>query len=76
MLSENSVFQNLRLKGELNYYQRKSGTEIDFILDKKEAYEVKWNPYESDVRKLKAMIDELNLERFTVVSKNYCEVEK
>ncbi|MEW6456143.1 MAG: DUF4143 domain-containing protein [Acidobacteriota bacterium] len=38
---ENSIFQDLRMKGELNYYQRKSGTEIDFILDKKKAYEVK-----------------------------------
>ena len=34
-LFENSIFQNLRGKGELNYYQRKSGIEIDFIYDKK-----------------------------------------
>jgi len=34
-LFENSVFQNLRIRGALNYYQRKSGVEIDFVLDKK-----------------------------------------
>lgn len=28
-LFENSVFQTLRLKGELNYYQRKSGADPD-----------------------------------------------
>ena len=74
-LFENSIFQNLRPKGELNYYQRKSGAEIDFILDKKEAYEVKLNPQESDVKRLKAMAMELNLEKFKMVSKNYSVLE-
>lgn len=74
-LFENNVFQNLRLKGELNYYQRKSGTEIDFILNKKKAYEVKLNPRESDMRKLKAFTKELNLEGFEIISKNYGELE-
>ncbi|MFB0517858.1 MAG: ATP-binding protein [Acidobacteriota bacterium] len=74
-LSENSVFQNLRPKGKLNYYQRKSGAEIDFILDKKEAYEVKLNSQESDVKRLKSMAMELNLEKFKIISKNYSELE-
>jgi len=74
-LFENSIFQNLRLKGELNYYQRKSGTEIDFIMDKKEAYEVKLNPQEADLKKLKEMVVELNLEEFKMVSKNYSKLE-
>lgn len=71
-LFENSVFQNLRLKGELNYYQRKSGAEIDFILDKKEAYEVKISPQESDVRRLTDIASDLDLETYKIVSKNYC----
>lgn len=71
-LFENSVFQNLRLKGELNYYQRKSGAEIDFILDKKEAYEVKMSPREQDMRKLREIVSDLDLEAYKVVSKNYC----
>lgn len=74
-LFENSIFQNLRLKGELNYYQRKSGTEIDFILEKKKAYEVKLNPQESDIRKLRNMATELNLEEFKIVSKNFSGLE-
>jgi hypothetical protein len=48
-LFENSVFQNLRLRGELSYYQKKTGVEIDFILNKEKAYEVKTNPYFSDL---------------------------
>ncbi len=34
-LFENSIFLNLRKYGGLNYYQRRSGGEIDFILNKK-----------------------------------------
>ena len=74
-LFENSVFQNLRLKGEVNYYQRKSGVEIDFILNKSIAYEVKLNPQESDLKKLKEMCRELNLKNFNIISKNYTELE-
>ncbi|MFQ6069311.1 MAG: ATP-binding protein [Candidatus Aminicenantales bacterium] len=73
-LFENSVFQNLRLKGEINYYQRKSGAEIDFILNRKEAYEVKLNPQKSDIKKIKNMAAELNLEGFKIISKNYTEL--
>ncbi len=54
-LFENSIFQSLRQIGELNYYQRKSGAGIDFILDKRIAYKVKQNTYQSDVRRLRLM---------------------
>jgi len=75
LIFENSIFQNLRIKGELNYYQRKSGVEIDFILNKKEAYEVKLTPQESDIKRVKEMTKELNLEEFKIVSKNYSKHE-
>ncbi|MBI4687261.1 MAG: ATP-binding protein [Nitrospirae bacterium] len=74
-LFENSVFQNLRLKGELNYYQRKSGAEIDFILNKKTAYEVKVNPRPSDLSALKGLSTQLNIEDFKIVSKKFSEIE-
>lgn len=67
-LFEQAVFQNLRLKGELNFYQRKSGVEIDFILNKKEAYEVKIKPYEKDLRKLAGLSRELGLTTYNIVS--------
>jgi hypothetical protein len=73
-LFENNVFQNLRLKGEVNYYQRKSGAEIDFILNKNIAYEVKLNPQESDLKRLKEMCKELHLKDFNIISKNYTEL--
>jgi len=75
-LFENSVFQNLRQKGELNYYQRKSGVEVDFILDKKTAYEVKINPGKSDLRRLQELSKELGVEKFQIISRNYSELPK
>ncbi|MBW1715938.1 MAG: ATP-binding protein [Deltaproteobacteria bacterium] len=72
---ENCVFQNLRVRGNLNYYQKKTGVEIDFILNKEVAYEAKVRPYDSDVRKLKRMAKELGLQEYTIVSKEYCDIE-
>jgi predicted AAA+ superfamily ATPase len=75
ILFENNIFQNLRQRGESNYYQKKKGIEIDFILNKKIAYEVKLTPQLSDARKLKKAANELNLEEFRVIAKNYSEIE-
>ncbi|HWR90659.1 MAG TPA: ATP-binding protein [Dissulfurispiraceae bacterium] len=71
---ENSVFQNLRVHGELHYYQRKSGVEIDFILNQEKAYEVKINPGESDVRRLKELSEEIGLESCLMVSRKFSEI--
>lgn len=71
---ENSVFQNLRVKGELNYYQRKSGVEIDFVLDKKTAFEVKISPQESDLKKLKELSAQIGLKDYRIISKNYTKI--
>jgi hypothetical protein len=70
-LFENNVFQNLKLKGEVNYYQKKTGAEIDFILDKKIGLEVKISPTKSDARKLEKMAKALGLKEFKIISKNY-----
>jgi len=74
-LFENSVFHNLQIKGEINYYHRKSGVEIDFILNKKKAYEVKINPTDSDIRRLKSLTEEIRLKDFEIISKNYSTLE-
>jgi len=75
ILFENNIFQNIRLKGELNYYQRKSGTEVDFILNKNIAYEAKLRPDNSDALRLKKIATKLNLEEYSLISKNYVEME-
>jgi uncharacterized protein len=70
-LFENSLFQNLLPKGEIHYYQRKSGVEIDFILDKQSAYEVKTSPGENDYKRLSLLANELEIDASIIISKNY-----
>jgi len=73
-LFENSVFQSLRLKGELNYYQRKSGVEIDFILNQKKCFEVKISPSQRDLNKVERISRELEIKDFSLVSKTYSKL--
>ena len=65
------IFQNLGQKGELNYYKRKKGIEIDFILNKKLANEVKQTAHLSDIKKVQKISNELSLEGFQLISINY-----
>lgn len=70
-LFENAVFSALRQKGEVNYYQRKNGAEIDFIFQKRTAYEVKITVREEDVKKLKALSEDVGIREYSVVSRTY-----
>lgn len=70
-LFENSVFQSLLPRGEVRYYQRKSGVEIDFIVGKSSAFEAKMTPDQSDVKRLALLAGEVGLEEYAIVSKNY-----
>lgn len=76
LVFENNVFQNLRIKGEINYYQRKSGVEVDFILNKKFAYEVKIKPDYGDLLRLKKIAQEIGLQRYAIISKEYVEMDR
>jgi len=70
-LFENNVLQNLKLRGAVNYYQRKSGLEIDFVLNKEMGIEVKINPTEKDYGQLEKLSREIGLKSFKIVSKKY-----
>lgn len=72
---ENSVFQNLRPKGEIAYYKKKNGAEIDFLLDKTHAFEAKMTPQQRDVNQLKRVAEELGMKSFYVVSRSFTELE-
>ncbi len=49
---ENAVAIQLMQRGKLQYFQKLSGQEIDFILDETIAFEVKETPVEADLHKL------------------------
>lgn len=74
-LFENAVFSALQQRGEVNYYQRKNGAEIDFIVNKDTAYEVKLAASDWDVKKLKELAKDLNLSSSLVVSRKYAATE-
>lgn len=65
-LSSGSIFENaiasqLCQIGEVNYYEKSSGTEIDFILDKKTAIEVKETPTAFDLKTLQRRAEPLEI---------------
>ena len=68
---ENCIFHLLRLRGDLSFYRKKSGVEVDFILDKEIAFEVKVKAVKRDETKLRRLAQELNLENSFLVSQRY-----
>lgn len=68
---EQAVFQQLLSKGELSYYQKKNGVEIDFILNRKAAYEVKLKPIEADFNALLKLASTIEVQEKYIVSNSY-----
>jgi predicted AAA+ superfamily ATPase len=72
---ENCIFHLLRLRGELAFYRKKSGAEIDFILDGKKAFEVKRRASKKDGQRLSRLAAELSLSSSALVWEKYSPVE-
>lgn len=75
-LFENAVANQLSFYGDLFYYNKRSVSEIDFILDKEISFEVKLKASVSDLKKLKKNSDELGLKNYFLVSKSFSETER
>ncbi|PIU14925.1 hypothetical protein COT20_02295 [bacterium (Candidatus Gribaldobacteria) CG08_land_8_20_14_0_20_39_15] len=75
-LFEQAVFQTLRQKGNLNYYQKKIGPEIDFILNKKQTFEVKTTALQSDINKLRKIARELKITDYKVITLQKTELKQ
>lgn len=66
---ENAVYTQLHHKGSLCYYALKTGREIDFILDKDIALEIKESPLESDRIALKELSSRLRVKAFRLIGR-------
>lgn len=66
---ENAVFNQLRPFGDISYYQLKTGNEIDFIVNKNTAFEVKEAAYDNDLRNLQNLSRNLNIENCFVIGR-------
>ena len=75
-LLENAVYNQLKTRGRVNYFRKKSGAEIDFILDKKTAYEVKRTASPIDIHKLGKTRLLAKLNQGFVVSQEYVKYVK
>lgn len=75
-LFEQTIFQTLRQQGSLSYYQKKTGLEIDFILNKSRAFEVKTTVIRPDINKLKRLAQELKLADYKVVTLQKTELKQ
>ena len=67
---ENAIFNQLHHFGDLSYYQLKTGPEIDFIIDKKIAFEVKETAHATDYKKMMNLAKNVNIEKGFVLGKN------
>ncbi len=74
-LFENAVYWNLQKHGTIQYYQRKNGAEIDFILNNQHAYEVKLHPEKDDLQKAQALAKDINLSHANLVSREYVSLQ-
>lgn len=68
-LFENSIANQLLRLGKVNYFQKKTGQEIDFILDDKKAIEVKEAPSQADLKTLQSRAAGLGLEETMLVGR-------
>ncbi len=71
---ENAIYHQLQTKGEVRYYQRKNGVEIDFILNGKFAYEVKTKTTSQDIKKLNRLVKELEIDKGQAISFEYADM--
>lgn len=66
---ENAIFLQWQKLHTVNYYQKKSGQEIDFVLDQKTAVEVKETPHSGDLAVLKSRAASIGLQKNVLVGR-------
>lgn len=74
-LFENAMAIQLSHYGELSYYNKRNTSEIDFIVNKETAFEVKLHATAGDLKKLQKNATELALKECYLISKKYSEAE-
>lgn len=72
---ENCIYHLLRIKGNVTYYRKKSGAEIDFILDKKVAVEVKKTARKTNKTMLLKLSRDLNFNKAMIIANEYSSLE-
>lgn len=74
-LLETAVAIQLSNYGELSFYNKRNKSEINFILNKEIAFEVKQKVIESDSRKLLSLAKEIGIEKNYLISNTISDME-
>jgi len=74
-LFENAVANQLSFYGDLFYYNKRNITEIDFVLNKEIALEVKLKASISDLNKLVKNAAGLGIKEYYLISKNFTDTQ-
>lgn len=75
-LFENAIANQLSAYGELSFYNKRNTAEIDFIVNKETAFEVKLKAGEKDLSRLKSISEKLGIKSNYLISLNYVNTEK
>lgn len=70
-LLEQSVFQNLRTRKKLSYYNKDGKSEIDFVVDATIALEVKMSASRQDIANLKKRAESTKLSEYYIISQQF-----
>lgn len=68
---ENSTFRALKNYGKINYYQKRTGAEIDFVVDENIGFELKSHGGGFDAVRLAKISQKIGLKESYVISKKY-----
>jgi predicted AAA+ superfamily ATPase len=75
-LLENAVYNCIRHQGKVNYFQKRTGAEIDFILPESGiAIEVKTKTGIRDIEKLSDLAEQIDIKESYVVSKDFTDLK-
>jgi len=76
-LLENAVFNNLKKYGQqINYYQKRSGAEIDFVIDKKIAIEVKQKASIQVLKRLATTAKQLRISEYYLATHDFSDLDR
>jgi predicted AAA+ superfamily ATPase len=74
-LLETAVANQLAGYGELSFFNKRNKSEIDFIVNKEIAFEVKQKASNADLKKLKNLVSEIGIEKYFLISNTLSESE-
>ncbi len=67
---ENTVFNQLKFYGQINYFSLKTGREIDFVLNQRKAIEIKETPTRSDLGEISVLAKKAGLRDYLLIGRH------